>query len=204
MSVPSKINRSLFFPYVREHVFHGHLNDQQVTGINSMLDFWDAHMSGKDLRFLAYPMATTVLESAHTMQPIKERGTNSYFTRMYDIRGSRPKTAKALGNTTPGDGIRYCGRGLCQITGRKNYAWATKATGVDCIANPDALLDPRTACYVLFAGMILGHFTDKKLSDYFTDTTSDPINARRIINGLDKAADIAQDYQSILTALRLK
>jgi N-acetylmuramoyl-L-alanine amidase len=44
-----------------------------------------------------------------------------------------------LGNTHEGDGIRYKGRGLIQITGRTNYAALAKAFGVDLIANPEKL-----------------------------------------------------------------
>jgi hypothetical protein len=48
--------------------------------------------------FTAYAMATAYLETAHTMQPIKELGGTAYFTRMYDIQGARPAKAKELGN----------------------------------------------------------------------------------------------------------
>ena len=44
-----------------------------------------------------------------------------------------------LGNTEPGDGERYMGRGLTQITGRKNYALLSQALGVDFVAQPQLL-----------------------------------------------------------------
>ena len=58
---------------------------------------------------------------------------------------------KDLGNTQPGDGRRYKGRGLIQITGRKNYAAISAAFGVDFINNPYLLTEPdnavRSACW---------------------------------------------------------
>jgi putative chitinase len=46
---------------------------------------------------------------------------------------------KDLGNTQPGDGVRYKGRGIIQITGRANYASLSQDLGVDFINNPTLL-----------------------------------------------------------------
>lgn len=149
----------------------------------------------------AYVLATTSLETGYTMKPINERGGNAYFKKMYDIKGRRPAKARELGNLSPGDGAKYHGRGYVQITGKTNYKRASDKIGVDFIADPEAVLEPKHAAPILIVGMIEGWFTGRKLSDYITLQTSNFKQARRIINGTDKwneIAAIAEDYDRAL------
>ena len=69
------------------------------------------------------------------------------------------------------------------------------------VNNPDLALKPEIAVLILVIGMKDGKFTGRDLSDYFTSTKSDYYNARKIINGLDKAviiADIAKEIHYII------
>jgi len=101
------------------------------------------------------------------------------------------KVAAALGNTENGDGVKFHGRGYVQLTGRSNYRKAGKLVGVDLLKDPNRALDLEIAGKILFVGMETGLFTGKKFGDYFYKTKEDWFNARRIINRLDKAPQIA-------------
>jgi len=100
--------------------------------------------------FAAISALATIKVETGIFAPIPEYGGDNYFFNMYDINGKRPLVAKKLGNLDPGDGIKYHGRGLIQLTGKSNYETASKAIGIDLIADPDKALEPLTAA-TLFA-----------------------------------------------------
>jgi len=194
------INRQVFFGECKRTIFQGRFSQKQVDGINDILGAWEAS-NFSDIRYWAYSLATTWLETAHTMQPIKEYGGRKYFMRMYDKTGERPHIAKQLGNTQVGDGAKFCGRGDVQLTGRANYTKAAKKLDIDCVNKPDLVLKQSVASRIMIAGMTCGWFTGKKLSDYLTGKTTDYKNCRRIINGTDRAAEIAAKAKSFENAL---
>lgn len=107
-----------------------------------------------------------------------------------------------LGNTQPGDGPRFKGRGFVQLTGRRNYEDWSKRLSLDIITHPDRVMQPEVAAKILVLGMREGTFTGMKLSHYIDQRQQDFYNARRIINGLDRAARIAaiaDEYLKVLS-----
>lgn len=164
-----------FFDSVRASF--GALSQSQVDGFNALL----LASVGMPIKHRAYILATAWHETAFTMQPIHERGQVSYFDKY------EPGTDKGrdLGNTLKGDGYRFRGRGYVQLTGRRNYAKAGAALHIDLVGNPDKALEPATAAKIIVFGMSEGWFTAKKLG------SQSYVEMRRIVNGVDRAEQIA-------------
>ena len=179
----AKINRKFFFDHVRLHLFDGTLKQSQVDGLTAILDKWETDHSADDDRWLAYILATVHHETDKKFQGIKEYGRDSYFNK-YEGRAD-------LGNNQRGDGLRFKGRGFVQLTGRRNSTKFSQILGIDLVGNPDLALDIANCVEIIFYGMTKGIYTSKKLSDYFNKTKGDWVEARKIINGRDKANLIA-------------
>jgi len=193
------MDRAAFFASLRARnsgVFGTSLSQGQVSGCEAILD--EAQRRGTPLRQVAYMLATSLHETAATMQPITEYGKVSYF----DKYEPGTKIGRDLGNTVTGDGYRFRGRGYVQLTGRRNYRKASEELGFDIVANPARALEPPVAAAIMFLGMTEGWFTTRKLSDYILGDKCDYVNARRIINGTDKAQKIAGYAEAFATALR--
>lgn len=206
-ALPDPQARAAFFAAVRLNPFPGVLTTGQVSGMEAILD---ACPPDTPLEHLGYCLGTCPIETGWTMLPIKERGGTAYLAKMYDIRGGRPAKARELGNVNPGDGVAFAGRGYVQLTGRSNYRRATqrlRALGLigadqDLEINPDLALHPDVAAAILFVGTREGWFTGKKLSDYLGGGKADWKGARRVINGQDRAGEIALHAQAFAAGLR--
>jgi putative chitinase len=191
-----------FFDVVRRGILGPTLDKDEVDGCERIMEA----MAGLPLSWCAYALATAYHETAHTMQPIKELGGPKYLHRMYDISGARPTLARRYGNTQPGDGIKFAGRGYVQLTWRVNYTKAAAKLGVDLVGNPDLALDAGIAARIMREGMVAGWFTGKAFRHYLPQpiaTKGQFAQARRIINGTDKAdqiADYAAQFQKALQA----
>jgi putative chitinase len=86
--------------------------------------------------------------------------------------------AGRMGNLQDGDGWKFHGRGLIQLTGRENYANCGSGVGVDLIDNPDLLLTPK------YAALSAGWFWNKKGLNTLADTQEYGAMTRRINGGL--------------------
>lgn len=183
------IDRKKFFDGIRSGPFTGKLNKGQVEGITAILDEWERRKLD-DPRWLAYMLATVKHETSHTMQPIKEMGGLQYL-----------KAKKYY---------PWYGRGYVQLTWDYNYkayqGEVLKIFDVDIVKDPDKALLPSVAAYVMFDGMLKGRFNKHKkgLGHYFNEKQSEWIEARRTVNVLDDAAEIAgvakQFYADLVAA----
>lgn len=125
------------------------------TGIAAARTYWPSLLSAMQAEGIDSPsarvaMAATVAhETAHTFRPIREYysgpSREEYFEAKY---GYQTSAGKRLGNTLPGDGARFYGRGFIQLTGRDNYTSYGNALGVNLVGNPDLALDPTISARV--------------------------------------------------------
>ncbi len=173
------INRNFFFDNVKKTLFDGKLSQGQVNGLTAILDEWEANNAKSDDRWLAYMLATAHHETDRTMAPIEEYGKGKKYPY-----GKRIKMDRTPYSDTP---AIFYGRGFVQLTWYENYAKAGKKLSQDLLHQPELCLTAPVASKIMFAGMMEGWFTGKKLGDYFSPAKEDWVNARRIINGTDKA-----------------
>lgn len=187
-----KVDRKRLFATVRGSLFGGKLRQEQVDGIECILD--ECEQRGiTDTRWIAYILGTTYHETAKTMQPIEEYGKG---------RG------RAYGKPHPRTGKIYYGRGFVQITWYDNYYKMERILNIPLTAKPELALDPKIAAKIIVEGMTRGEsfdgdFTGHHLGMYFNDEDTDWVGARRIVNGLDRANDIATYSQKFHRALVL-
>lgn len=185
------INRWRFYAQMR--AAKGPLRQKQVDGIEAIFDACTEYEM--DERFVAYILATAWHETGRTMEPVRE--TFAISDAQARARLHKSKYARVQDN-----GHAYYGRGFVQLTWRENYRKMGKSLNIDLEDNPDLALDPKIAARILVEGMMLGSFTGKRLADYFTDDKSDAAQARRIVNRLDRAEEIARHARNFLEYLR--
>jgi putative chitinase len=91
-----------------------------------------------------FEISTPQRQAAFLAQVAHESGSLRYTLEI--ASGHAYEGRADLGNLHPGDGPRYKGRGLMQITGRANYAKCSAGLGLDLLRTPELLESPAGAC----------------------------------------------------------
>lgn len=162
----------------------GSLNSEQVSVVNKVMKYAN-HWR---VSWLAYALATTWHESC--------------FKLVEEIGKGRGRPYHKPGKYGQGQ----WGRGLPQLTWDRNYEWADKALGLNgaLLKNFNLALDADISAKLMVLGMETGAFTGKGLRNYLTGpigTYEQFRQARRIINGMDKADMIARYAVKIQQAI---
>lgn len=202
-------NRAAFYAAARTAPFGGRLTQQNVDGCNAILDEWDANWAARQpVAALAYVLATVFHETAGTMR--------------WDIEEIGKGRGRSYGKPAGPFGQVYYGRGPVQLTWLANYekmqalVVAKRFPGKDIVRRPAQALEKDIAIAILFEGSFAGvsgrgDFTGKSLDQFFPagsdSLTGDElrrkaVSARSVINGSDKAVQIASIFGAFLVALR--
>ncbi|WP_321836373.1 glycoside hydrolase family 19 protein [Pseudomonas kulmbachensis] len=132
-----------------------------------------------------YQIVGTKRVAAFIAQIGHESGQLKYVKEIWGPTSVQAKyeDRKDLGNTVAGDGSKYRGRGLIQITGRANYMACGEALGLDLITQPELLEKPQHAC------MSAAWFWATKGLSTLADAGQFDKITRRINGGQNGAAD---------------
>ena len=195
------MDRKAFYDRIRTSLFGGRLTAAQVGGIETLMDA-AVDYGLNDQRQFAYVLAGVYHETGRKMVPVREGFAST-------DAGARSAVAKLFAQkrisrnyAEPVNGVSYYGRGRIQNTHLANYQKLEKRFGQPFVTQPDLLLVDEIDAAVTIAGHAEGIWTGKKLSDYITPAKADYVEARRIVNGKDKAALIAGYAGKFEDALR--
>lgn len=143
-----------------------------------------------NVHFERYAIMESSLRLAHFLaQLVHESGS---FRHMEEITsGAAYEGRSDLGNTEPGDGKRYKGRGPIQITGRANYRAFGQRIGIDIERHPDL-----AAIASIGLHLALEYWADRKLNALADRDDIEGIT-RRINGGLNGLADRKLHYRRI-------
>ena len=141
-----------------------------------------------------YEINTPLRQAAFISQLAHESGSLNYVKELAD--GKKYEGRIALGNTVKGDGVKYKGRGLIQITGRANYQKLSDAFKVDFMNAPEKLEDPefavKSACW-FWTTHGLNDLADKK--DFLSIT-------KKINGGTNGLAERETFYKKALEVIK--
>ena len=104
--------------------------DEFLEPLNSAMDLYNINTPQRQAAFLAQ-----IAHESAELRYVEEIASGTAYEGRTD-----------LGNTDPGDGVKFKGRGLIQITGRANYASCGRALELDLLEDPGLLEQPENAC----------------------------------------------------------
>ncbi len=186
-----KIDRQKFFAGY-EAAFGAISKPERKAGLDAILGAAEGDPQITDLRWLAYMLATVKHECADRWLPIEEFGKGQGRPYGKSVTVTDP-SGKQFTNA-------YYGRGYVQLTWEDNYRTFGDKLNNRLLYEPQLALDPVIAYRIMSLGMRQGSFTGVGLSKYISGDKCDYVNARRIINGTDKAQTIA-GYATRLEAI---
>lgn len=194
----------LFFDTLRgSPLFGGKLTQGVVDTLNTIIGtYYEEYAHAADPEHLAYIMATAYHESFSfkynpEWNPPREGFAKTNAGAIRHVAELRMAGKISRNYALPNkEGKCFYGRGWVQVTHEWNYRTIGRRIGLDLVSDPDLLLERVPAAKALVIGSVEGLYTGKKLSDFDTsDDLIDAYNARKVINGLDKADKIKGDYE---------
>lgn len=165
-----------------------------LANLQLLVAEWEGRDGTGDDRKLAYILATAMHETGGTGHAVHEGLNDNYWPARYADSG-------------------YWGRGFVQLTWEDNYEGMEDETGVDLSEHKEAALLPALSAIVTVDGMLDGDFSrdGTPLNDFIPVNNDDQgtpqqepadyFNARRTVNGTDRAADIAAEAEHFATAI---
>ena len=160
--------------------------------------------AGLDDRVMVLMALATIRAETAGFEPIDE-GKSQFNTspggKPFDLYDPGTRVGKNLGNTQPGDGARYKGRGFIQLTGRANYEKYGPRVGLgDRLRDePELANDPQVAARLLAAFL-----KDKERGVKYAVLGRDLAKARKLVNGgshgLDRFAETFAKGEQLLAA----
>jgi putative chitinase len=180
MPDPVVVNASVSFAPQKQFVTLDQMLN--IIGSTKLKDRVTAMIPGINLTLDKFEI-NTPLRIAHFLgQVLHESGGFRYLREIWGPTDAQKRyeppssLATRLGNTQKGDGARYMGRGVIQLTGRSNYAQFSKAMGVDFVAHPELVESPQYA--VTAAGW---YWSTRKINQWADK--DDLLKVTRLVNG---------------------
>ncbi len=132
-------------------------------------------------------------QAAFLSQVAVESGSLRYSEEI--ASGAAYEGRRDLGNTQPGDGKRFKGRGLIQLTGRANYESVGRALGVDLVNNPQLAESPE------MSARIAAHFFKSRGLNEIADRRDIGLVSRRVNGGTNGLSERIAFFNTALAVL---